>query len=460
MKPQTYDISRIKSMLPSLSEMFNRDGRTLRKMGSTQFAPCPVHEEKTPSCQVDDRTGRFHCFGCGAGGDIFDYWQRTRELSFQDALAQLAFLAGVGPQTSSSPLTAPKLAPAPAPEKIEPLAGAGLQRWQDACDRLLGSEAEIQRIASWRGISADCVRWAARQGLFGIYVWWDLPREAFLVEMPVEDGRIPVSVHIRLAPGTKGNPEKKQIWNFNPKKCGSWPFVVGDPATADYIFVLEGQWDALALISTMGWYAREKWPRIAVFGIRGASGGNKLLAHTLNPKAKVFAVADSDGAGASWFQNKGDIITIQDKLTGRPREIEVREDGLLTKLHDRVRDVIAFWPTETKQDLNDLVKSGELDRETMLHYIMPHMPLRKGRGLTFRAWCEKHQYHPEFSTAAQYVLADTGKPKGRRPLKDWERHWTKSRVPSDLYTDLCLAWQRHVDERDLTEEQPSLIPTP
>jgi hypothetical protein len=121
-----------------------------------------------------------------------------------------------------------------------------------------------------------------------------------------------------------------------------------------------------------------------------------------------------------------------------------------------VAAVIAFWPTSSKQDFNDLVKSGELDRDTFLHFILPHMPLRKGRGPTFLAWCKEREHDPEFGDAARYVIRDTAKPKGRRPLRDWERHWTKSRVPTALYTDLCLAWQRHIEDRSAPEYQPSL----
>jgi len=35
------------------------------------WACCPFHREKTPSFHCDDGRGRYHCFGCGASGDIF-----------------------------------------------------------------------------------------------------------------------------------------------------------------------------------------------------------------------------------------------------------------------------------------------------------------------------------------------------------------------------------------------------
>ncbi|SMB89655.1 DNA primase [Deinococcus hopiensis] len=56
---------------------------------------CPFHKEKSPSFQVDVEQGYFYCFGCKAGGDVFAFVQRVENLSFGDALRQLAEKAGV-----------------------------------------------------------------------------------------------------------------------------------------------------------------------------------------------------------------------------------------------------------------------------------------------------------------------------------------------------------------------------
>jgi hypothetical protein len=253
--------------------------------------------------------------------------------------------------------------------------------------------------------------------------------------MPYGSGLIPVSVHIRLSPGSKGHHgrDKKASWNFDPVGKGAWPFIIGNASTADYIFLLEGQWDALALVSMMGWHRRKVWPRIAVIGLRGSTSGRKLQGYDLNKKARLFAIADADGAGAGWF----------------------KDGGLLAKLHEQVRDVIGFWPTEHKRDLNDLVKSGELDRDTLLHHLTPLMPLRKGPTITFLSWCLKKKDAPgEIGRAATYVVNDKARPKGRRPLRDWDRHWRKCRVPEDLYQDLSVAWSQYHTEK--TKPEPEL----
>jgi DNA primase len=67
----------------------------LKKSGRSLKGLCPFHGEKTPSFYVFPDKGNYHCFGCGANGDIFTYVMRTQNLAFGDALRQLALQAGV-----------------------------------------------------------------------------------------------------------------------------------------------------------------------------------------------------------------------------------------------------------------------------------------------------------------------------------------------------------------------------
>lgn len=53
------------------------------------FALCPFHGEKTPSFRVREDDTAYHCFGCGAHGDVIDFVQRTQGLSFQEAVRQI-----------------------------------------------------------------------------------------------------------------------------------------------------------------------------------------------------------------------------------------------------------------------------------------------------------------------------------------------------------------------------------
>lgn len=59
------------------------------------WACCPFHAEKSPSFHADDSKGRYHCFGCKAGGDVFTFLMEKNGLSYPEAVEQLAADAGM-----------------------------------------------------------------------------------------------------------------------------------------------------------------------------------------------------------------------------------------------------------------------------------------------------------------------------------------------------------------------------
>ena len=67
----------------------------LEKAGANFKAPCPFHNEKTPSFFVSPTRGSYYCFGCGAKGDIFSFIQEFEGTDFVGALKNLAERAGV-----------------------------------------------------------------------------------------------------------------------------------------------------------------------------------------------------------------------------------------------------------------------------------------------------------------------------------------------------------------------------
>ena len=67
----------------------------LKKSGQNYKGLCPFHSEKTPSFVVSPEKQIYHCFGCGAGGNIFKFIMEMEDLSFLDAIKILAAKCGV-----------------------------------------------------------------------------------------------------------------------------------------------------------------------------------------------------------------------------------------------------------------------------------------------------------------------------------------------------------------------------
>jgi DNA primase len=71
------------------------------------WAPCPFHQEKTPSFHVDDRKGFYYCFGCQAKGDAITFVKEVENVSFIEAVETLARDAGIPmPEQRHDPLAA------------------------------------------------------------------------------------------------------------------------------------------------------------------------------------------------------------------------------------------------------------------------------------------------------------------------------------------------------------------
>lgn len=62
----------------------------VKQKGRDFWCCCPFHQEKTPSCKIDPALQRWHCFGCGEGGDVFTFIQKSEDLTFPEAVRRLA----------------------------------------------------------------------------------------------------------------------------------------------------------------------------------------------------------------------------------------------------------------------------------------------------------------------------------------------------------------------------------
>ena len=89
-------IERIKAANP-LADVVAERGIELKRKGRQLVAPCPFHKEKTASFNVSSTKGLFHCFGCGAAGDVIGFVTKHDKVSFAAAVETLARRAGLVP---------------------------------------------------------------------------------------------------------------------------------------------------------------------------------------------------------------------------------------------------------------------------------------------------------------------------------------------------------------------------
>ena len=75
----------------------------LKKRGRNFFGLCPFHPEKTPSFSVAPDKQIFHCFGCGAGGNVFSFIVEHEKISFIEAVQQLGQKYGIEVDYQSGP---------------------------------------------------------------------------------------------------------------------------------------------------------------------------------------------------------------------------------------------------------------------------------------------------------------------------------------------------------------------
>ena len=113
----------------------------LRGRGRVRQGVCPFHDEAEGSFTVYADSERFYCFGCGLGGDVLDFVQRSEGLTLTEAIARLDGSPGLAPRAAFRPAGARRPASA-APASKGPLpadgGGALLRRLPPAFDRSAG----------------------------------------------------------------------------------------------------------------------------------------------------------------------------------------------------------------------------------------------------------------------------------------------------------------------------------
>lgn len=71
---------------PSIIEILELEGITLKPHGRIRMIKCFFHEDSEPSLAIYPETNTYHCFGCGAHGDVFGFLMRYKGMTFREAV--------------------------------------------------------------------------------------------------------------------------------------------------------------------------------------------------------------------------------------------------------------------------------------------------------------------------------------------------------------------------------------
>jgi DNA primase len=265
----------------------------MKRQGRLWTACCPFHAEKTPSFWV--YPGHYHCFGCGAHGDVFDWLMRQHRLTFPEAVASLG---GSAATAHSDPLP-----PAPNPTKRAPAVKPDgfLRCWHEGLDQA-GTLVEAY-LRHRGGLSIPegaplrfhprCQRGA--RDLIGGPEYW--PAMLALMTSPLTGDA--VGVHrTYLAPNGLGKaPDTKRVdadgdeVTLTAKRIlGTWGLVRLEEWQSDGIGLAEGIETALAVSQRLGWHP------VWAAGSRGTISSLPVLEHHA---LTIFADGDKPGREAA-----------------------------------------------------------------------------------------------------------------------------------------------------------------
>ncbi len=124
----------------------------LTRAGREWKGCCPFHNEKTPSFYVNDDKGFYHCFGCGAHGDVIRFLTEQEGMGFIDAVKQLAAQAGMEVPSESPEARAR----AEVADTLQSLASRAAEWFQAQLKSAAGTEARA--YLDRRGVSAAMIK--------------------------------------------------------------------------------------------------------------------------------------------------------------------------------------------------------------------------------------------------------------------------------------------------------------
>jgi len=310
-------------------EVARRRVSGLEPKGSSLWACCPFHEERSPSFKVDARTQRFRCFGCGASGDAIDLVSRLDGSDFKEASETIK--QEVGLEGGDLPPPRPR---APAPPKGR-IPRAEVEAFWDRCTGLdagtgwpedsMGIKLALfmarRRLHPWDLAKLDIAREVPPQGPWP--EWWPGSRwPAHRLAVVAYDAvGVPSAIHTRAVDDSRPKTRWPDARRFGYACSGLFfadkaglALLRGSPRPElKKLLIVEGLTDFLASA-----LATTEDDQYAVLG--GASGSFPALAEVTIPAAvQVIAATDDDQAGDRYAAEIAEGVSPIKTFRMRPR---------------------------------------------------------------------------------------------------------------------------------------------
>lgn len=235
----------------NLSDIIGRHTELKRRGARELVGLCCFHQERTPSLEINDAKGFYHCHGCGASGDALTFLQRKEGMSFIDAMRSLL---GDG-----FPVVSPDERAKRKAEDAELMRGRiNLARsiWATSVP---AQDTPAEVYARSRGIVAP-LPLSIR---FGMHPRWRNPETgeigknypAMVCALQDENGKIVGVQCVFLKDDGRGKYDRPRTDGSRPKAKLSFGQLVGGALrlgpVADEVFITEGPEDALTLMQDM-----------------------------------------------------------------------------------------------------------------------------------------------------------------------------------------------------------------
>jgi putative DNA primase/helicase len=275
----------------------------LKRKGRLWTSPCPFHHERTPSFYVYPDTNKYHCFGCGEHGDVFDWLEKQRGFTLSEAIE---YLGGNRSEHAASAVNSGPARPAPEiaargsdPDVLRRIAIAR-RAWEQA---LPPQGTPVQAYLETRGVGlpdVDRIRWHPH-----------CPREGGAMPAMVAPMVDPVTGQFRGLHRTFIKPDgsgKADVDRPRMMLGGSGIVQLVDPRDiGNGLGIAEGIETALSVMQAFGW-----GPVWATCTAGNIASFPYMPATTLN----IFADADDTGAGMkaahecrdNWTQYGGEVF--------------------------------------------------------------------------------------------------------------------------------------------------------